>query len=89
MSALLLPRRKFLLGLGAVLAAPAIVRVSSLMPVHDIFRSESFLVGNYLTDTDAWLIDVQTLPGFWQIEHFVTATSPPTSTPAGTSAPHR
>lgn len=33
---LILPRRKFLLGLGAALAAPAIVRFESLMPVKAI-----------------------------------------------------
>lgn len=34
MSALLLPRRGFILGLTSLLAAPAIVRASSLMPVR-------------------------------------------------------
>jgi pectin methylesterase-like acyl-CoA thioesterase len=33
MSNLILPRRKFLIGLGALIAAPAIARASSLMPV--------------------------------------------------------
>lgn len=33
MTDLLIPRRKFLLGLGASLAAPAIVRVENLMPI--------------------------------------------------------
>jgi hypothetical protein len=32
-SSLVIPRRKFLIGLGALVAAPAIVRASSLMPV--------------------------------------------------------
>jgi hypothetical protein len=30
---LILPRRKFLLGLGAIIAAPAIVQVHNIMPV--------------------------------------------------------
>jgi hypothetical protein len=35
---MILPRRGFLLGLAAMLAAPAIVRVESLMPVRSITR---------------------------------------------------
>lgn len=34
--AIVLPRRSFLLGLGAALAAPAIVRFESLMPVRTV-----------------------------------------------------
>jgi hypothetical protein len=33
MTSLVLPRRKFLLGLTSIFAAPAIVRVASLMPL--------------------------------------------------------
>lgn len=33
MNKLILPRRKFLVGLASALAAPAIVRASSLMPI--------------------------------------------------------
>ena len=33
MTGLVLPRRRFLLGLSALIAAPAIVRATSLMPV--------------------------------------------------------
>ena len=35
---MLLPRRGFLLGLGAMLCAPAIVRVESIMPVRAIVQ---------------------------------------------------
>jgi hypothetical protein len=33
-----LPRRKFLIGLGALLCAPAIVRIENIMPVRSIAR---------------------------------------------------
>jgi hypothetical protein len=39
---MLLARRGFLFGLGALLAAPAIVRASSLMPVRAIVRANTF-----------------------------------------------
>ncbi len=39
---MILARRGFLFGLGALLAAPAIVRASSLMPVRAIVRANSF-----------------------------------------------
>ncbi len=35
-------RRGFLFGLGALLAAPAIVRAESLMPVRAIVRANTF-----------------------------------------------
>lgn len=44
MSELLLPRRKFLLGAAALLAAPAIVRASSLMPI----KAQDSVVETYL-----------------------------------------
>lgn len=31
---IILPRRGFILGLGSLIAAPAVVRASSLMPIH-------------------------------------------------------
>jgi hypothetical protein len=36
---ILLPRRGFLLGLGAIMAAPAIVRIENIMPVRAIVHS--------------------------------------------------
>ena len=36
MSKLILPRRKFLIGLGALIAAPAIVQIHNIMPVKSI-----------------------------------------------------
>lgn len=36
MTDLILPRRKFLTGLASLIAAPAIVRASSLMPVKSV-----------------------------------------------------
>jgi hypothetical protein len=39
---MILARRGFLFGLGAMLAAPAIVRASSLMPVRAIVRASTF-----------------------------------------------
>jgi hypothetical protein len=35
---MILPRRKFLLGLGSLLAVPAIVRIENIMPVRSIAR---------------------------------------------------
>jgi hypothetical protein len=40
----ILARRSFLFGLGALLAAPAIVRAESLMPVRAIVRANTFPV---------------------------------------------
>jgi hypothetical protein len=34
MSGIIIPRRNFLIGLAATLAAPAVVRASSLMPIR-------------------------------------------------------
>lgn len=45
MSTIELPRRKFLTGLASLIAAPAIVRVSSLMPVK---ASKILSITNYL-----------------------------------------
>lgn len=42
MSDLILPRRKLLLGLGAMFAAPAIVRAASLMPVK-VWREDYWI----------------------------------------------
>jgi hypothetical protein len=39
---MILARRGFLFGLGALLAAPAIVRAESLMPVRAIVRASTF-----------------------------------------------
>jgi len=39
MSNLILPRRQFLIGLGAALAAPAIVRAESLMKVKSVHHT--------------------------------------------------
>lgn len=36
MSEIILPRRKFLMGMAGLFAAPAIVRVESLMPVKSL-----------------------------------------------------
>lgn len=36
MSAIILPRRKFLLGVASLVCAPAVVRASSLMPVISV-----------------------------------------------------
>lgn len=33
---MILPRRKFLIGLGSLIAAPAVVRVENLMPVRSV-----------------------------------------------------
>ena len=38
----MIARRSFLFGLGALLAAPAIVRAESLMPVRAIIRASTF-----------------------------------------------
>lgn len=44
MSDLILPsRRRFLLGAGALLAAPAIVRVASIMPVSVVAAPDSLI----------------------------------------------
>lgn len=50
---MILPRRHFLVGLGALFAAPAIVRASSLMQVRPIAVSLS----PYFTDTSAWFMN--------------------------------
>lgn len=49
MSSIIPSRRSFLLGLGAVLAAPAVVRAGSLMPVRTpiVMRPGLFKVGEY------------------------------------------
>jgi hypothetical protein len=51
MTGLILPRRQFLTGLAAALAAPAIVRIDSLMklPRPEIVRAVSFQVGDLVT----------------------------------------
>jgi hypothetical protein len=41
-----LPRRSFLLGLGSLIAAPAIVRIGSLMPVSNKFM-QPIVKGNF------------------------------------------
>lgn len=57
MNSIELPRRKFLTGLASLIAAPAIVRVSSLMPVSApelvkptiIADLTGFSIGNIIT----------------------------------------
>ena len=67
MTGLILPRRKFLVGAAAFLAAPAIVRASSLMPV----KAEKIIkAGEYVwvhmgpRVDDAWVYD--TTRGSWR-----------------------
>ena len=49
MADLILHRRSFLAGLGALIAAPAIVRITSIMPVRAIV-----LPRHPLYDSDSW-----------------------------------
>lgn len=60
MTDLILPRRKFLVGAAAFLAAPAIVRASSLMPV----KAEKIIkAGEYVwLDMDAVYIRPPLMP---------------------------
>ena len=51
MADLILHRRGFLIGLGALIAAPAIVRITSIMPV----RAVPFTLTRHpLYDSDSW-----------------------------------
>lgn len=47
---MILPRRKVLLGLASLLAAPAIVRVSSLMPIKSYESFDLVAIDNALRD---------------------------------------
>src|SRR5438445_13735248 len=50
-----LPRRKFLAGLAGIIAAPAIVRASSIMPVRSF--SESYSLQPYVIGIDVGGVD--------------------------------
>lgn len=55
----MIPRRSFLLGLGSLIAAPAIVRASSLMPVRGI-----------IMDVPAWTPQLMFFSGrYWWVEN--------------------
>lgn len=60
MTDLILPRRKFLAGAAAFLAAPAIVRVASLMPVkaerRDKMEVQHWVFGNPGTEPPLWVL---------------------------------
>lgn len=63
MSGLIMPRRGFLAGLGAILAAPAIVRASSLMPVKAIARGGQYVpVSRTTVPCEYDLIDAYGVP---------------------------
>ena len=51
-----LPRRQFLTGLSSLIAAPAIVRASSLMPVKNLNNLNLKLITNYEI-TDEFIIE--------------------------------
>jgi hypothetical protein len=44
---IILPRRKLLLGLAGLVAAPAIVKISSLMPVKPLLPEIKCMVGRF------------------------------------------
>ena len=70
MTNLILPRRKFLLGLGALVAAPAVIRVARLMPVRpfDDVRNIVFdAYGNRYEEYTSWFRYQESLiPADWK-----------------------
>lgn len=58
MTGLLVPRRSFIAGIAALIAAPAIVRASALMPVKPlVVESEPpFMIGRIVSHTGDGLI---------------------------------
>lgn len=67
---LILPRRRFLAGLVGLVAAPAVVRAASLMPVHSPRVITIFIApGVWLISEDgnrliSWWQDQAPVPGF-------------------------
>lgn len=60
MSNLILPRRSFLAGLGALVAAPAIVRAESLMPIKTLEiiappKARIFRIVQTMRSLDQWV----------------------------------
>lgn len=63
MTTLLLPRRSFLSGVISLLAAPAIVRASSLMGIKALPVASGFAIGDVVTFGNSetqWLIKAMT-----------------------------
>lgn len=65
-----LPRRKFITGLASLIAAPAIVRASSLMPVK-LFKPSMNVMNvmtNYNLNDDVIITQVDVLYGWLNID---------------------
>lgn len=54
-------RRQLLVGLGAIIAAPAVVRASSLMKIKS-WADWRYQEWAYLTDSNAWFLNTNTEP---------------------------
>ena len=77
---LILPRRSFLAGLASALAAPAIVKASSLMPVRALPLSLLQITDNWnvtytLGFCDIAVGDILSVDGVWRTVGSVTRTT--------------
>jgi hypothetical protein len=68
-----LPRRKFLTGLSALIAAPAIVRAASIMPVRSFVEDSGFELSGFSSflplDQIPWAIQIWQDRIFWLSEN--------------------